>query len=125
MLKKILVAIMFVGGLLYSNLSISHATDVWVDHWGSENIDIYIMDDTLSQEVPGKSFTISTKMVRNGSLQKVVTWQFFKYNNELWRYHTNTMSDHYPGVLAHNRVFEYGMQRLQWPYEIRNGMHYY
>lgn len=29
------------------------ATDVWVDHWDSENVDVYVMDDTISYGTRG------------------------------------------------------------------------
>lgn len=64
MLYRVLVAVMLIGAFLSASLSAAHAMDVWVAHWSSENIDVYVMDDTLSYGTSnnGKFFSISTKM---------------------------------------------------------------
>ena len=50
------------------------ATDVWVDHWDYENVDVYVMDDTISYGTrsTGRWFKVSTKLVQDGQLQQVV-----------------------------------------------------
>lgn len=102
------------------------ATDVWVDHWESENV--YVMDDTISYGTrsTGRWFKVSTKLVQDGQLQQVVDWEFSKYKSDMWRYETNTMDGtHTTVVIVHNGVFEYTMKQIGWSYCIRNGWYYY
>lgn len=104
------------------------ATDVWVDHWNDENVDIYVMDDTISYGTRGKVkwFNVSVKAVQNGQLQRIIRWEFNKYSRDMWRYQTNTMDrSHYTVVIPHNRIFEYGMNQIGWSYYIRDNMWYY
>lgn len=104
------------------------ATDVWVDHWNYENVDIYVMDDTISYGTRGKVkwFNVSVKTVQNGQLQQIIRWEFNKYSRDMWRYQTNTMDrSHYTVVIPHNRIFEYGMNQIGWSYYIRDNMWYY
>ena len=103
------------------------ATDVWVDHWGSENVDIYVMDDTISHGTSstGRWFNVSTKKVRDGRLLQVIRWEFSQYETDMWRYETNTMDGtHTCAVNTRNRIFEYGMNRIGWPYTIRDWWYY-
>ncbi len=37
------------------------ATDVWVAHWNSENLDIYVMDDTISYGTRGDTVRVGLK----------------------------------------------------------------
>lgn len=108
------------------------AADVWVEHWNSENVDIYVMDDTLKSGTSetGKYFDVSTKEVRNGKLQKVVKWSFSKYKSDMWRYETSTMDGtHTTVVIPRSGLFEYCMKKLGWPYQTvtdsRGGAWYY
>ena len=83
------------------------ATDVWVDHWDYENVDVYVMDDTISYGTrsTGHWFKVSTKLVQGGQLQQVVDWEFSKYKSDMWHYETNTMDGtHTTVVLVHNGV---------------------
>ena len=63
---------------------ICEAKDIWVDHWNTENVDIYVMDDTLrnGSTDTGKYFKVSTKEVRDGNLVRVVDWSFSKYKTD-------------------------------------------
>lgn len=127
MFKNLAIMIMLIMGILFSMLPTNHATDIWVQHWNTENRDIYVMDDTFSYGLSdtGKRFSISAKIVKNGKLEEVVTWHFSKYYNDMWRYYTNTMQrGHNTVVSAPNGVFEYGIQRAKWYYERRNGYYY-
>lgn len=104
------------------------AQDVWVDHWSSENIDIYAMDDTIRGDTKNGSryFKVSTKYVRNGQLQKVVNWTFSKYQTDMWRYETSTMDgSHTTVVMAKSKLFEFCMNRLGWSYRIQEPYYYY
>lgn len=128
MKSKIITALMMLGVLLTSTISNVAATDVWVARWGSENTDIYVMDDTLSykSDARWKTFSVSTKMVKNGKLKEVITWHFSKWHDDMWRYYTNTMQPgHDTVVSAPNGIFEYAMSHIRWPYEVRNQYYYY
>lgn len=103
------------------------ATDVWVAHWNDDNIDVYVMNDTItnSVEANGRGFSIATKFVRYGQLQKIVTWHFGKFRDGMWRYRTNTMrGGHDTVVIPQNKIFEYGMNQIGWSYYASNGYYY-
>lgn len=128
MKNKLIAGLMLVGVLVgFTGVHVG-ATDVWVARWGSENTDIYVMDDTLSyrESSAGKAFSISAKLVENGKLKEVITWHFSKWHDDMWRYYTNTMQrGHDTVVSAPNGIFEYAMNHIRWPYEVRNQYYYY
>lgn len=100
----------------------AEAADVWVAHWDAEGIDVYVMDDTLSYGTSstGRWFSVSTKMVKNGRLKEVITWNYSKFKMEMWRYQTNTMDQSHDTVVSpSDKVFAYGMNKIGWPYKIR------
>lgn len=128
MKNKLIAGLMLVGVLVGFTGVNAGATDVWVAHWDSENTDIYVMDDTLGyrESSAGKAFSVSTKLVKDGKLKEVITWHFSKWYDDMWRYYTNTMQrGHDTVVSAPNGIFEYGMDHIQWPYEVRNQYYYY
>ena len=54
-----------------------------------------------------------------------MTWRFAQYKTDMWRYRTNAMAGNHTTVLmAPNKIFEYGMNRLGWSYSL-NGTYYY
>ena len=112
-MKKFFFAVMFVVTLTLA--STCAAKDVWVENYNG--VDTYVMDDTITSNTSGngKSFSVSVKQVRNGQLQKVVTCNYFKYEDDMWREH---VKDH--SVVLHpiNKVFEFCMNRLGWSYRI-------
>lgn len=113
--------------LVFASTGIVGATDVWVSHWNDENVDVYVMDNTLDYGINsnGRWFSVSTKMVQNGHLKRIVNWHFVKSGSEVWRYYTNTMSgDHTTAVHPYNGVFVYGMKYLGWPYYVRDMWYY-
>ena len=117
-MKKIFFAIMFVMLTVANTCS---AKDIWLEHWQSENIDLYVMDDTITNgsSKTDKHFKVSTKFVRNGQLQQVVQWSFSKYITDMWRYETSTMDgSHTTVVIPRNALFEFCMDRLGWSYRI-------
>lgn len=122
-MKQFVFALMFAVALTFANTCA--AQDVWVEHWGgSDNVDIYVMDDTLRGNSSQNNFAVSTKFVRNGRLQKVVNWSFSKYKTDMWRYETSTMDgSHTTVVMPRNKIFEFCMNRLGWSY--RTDGHYY
>ena len=107
--------------------NICKAEDVWVDHWQSENVDIYVMVETLESGYfsNGRYFNVSTKEVRNGELIKVIEWSFSQINSDFWRYETSTMKgSHTTVVIPENRLFEFCMERLGWDYRIKERWYY-
>lgn len=126
-LAKALAVFLLIYLILFGCAGPSKAADVWVDHWPSENVDWYVMDDTFASgtDSSGLWFAVAMKRVQNGRLDKVVTWRFFKYDTSIWQYYTSTMvSGRRTGVMVPNKIFEYGMNRLGWSYS-NDGMHYY
>lgn len=98
------------------------ATDVWVEHWNNEDVDIFVMNDTIVSDsnAYGRGFTVSTKMVKNGKLQGVVNWCFD--NVKGWRYSSSRMAPHITSrVIPRNNIFEFCMNQLGWSYSISNG----
>lgn len=64
-------------------------------------------------------------MVTNGRLKEIVTWYYGKSPYNMWRYETNTMRrDHTTVVCVQDKLFEYCMNRLGWPYEIRDYLYF-
>jgi len=118
---KLLGTIVVMLGLaLMPCVAPAEATDVWVDCWNSEGVDVYVMDDTLSYGTSSTErwFSISTKMVKNGRLKEVITWNYSKYQNDMWRYRKNTMN-HDTVVSPGDRVFAYCMNKIGWAYQVR------
>ena len=78
-MKKFILLILL-SMISMSSIPFSHteAADIWINHWNTENIDIYMMEDTLSATSDRDSFTVSTKMVTNGRLKEIVTWYYGK-----------------------------------------------
>lgn len=125
MKKFILLFLLSMISMFSIPFSHTEAADIWINHWNTENIDIYMMEDTLSATGNRDSFTVSTKMVTNGRLKEIVTWYYGKSPYGMWRYETNTMRrDHTTVVCVHDKLFEYCMNYLGWPYEIRNHLYY-
>ena len=102
------------------------AADVWIEHWNSEGVDIYAMDDTITSGTAdtGRYFKVSTKFVRNGQLQNVVNWSFSQWHSDNWRYETNTMSGGHTTVVFNNKLFEFCMARLGWSYSKTDGYYH-
>ncbi|MBQ9377546.1 MAG: hypothetical protein IJU05_07085 [Schwartzia sp.] len=114
----ILVAVL----LLSAAFRPCEAKDVWVAHWNSENLDIYVMDETIEGGTAdtGKYFKVSTKRVRDGKLVDVVHWSYSKFRSDMWRYETNTMDgSHTTVVTPGDKVFEFCMGELGWEYRVQ------
>ena len=127
-MKKLIGLMVFVTVVLVlTSFSHCEANDVWVAHWGSENLDIYVMDETIKGGTfdTGKYFEVSTKRVRNGKLVDVVHWSYSKIRSDSWRYETNTMDGtHTTVVIAENKLFEFCMDELGWDYRIERSYYY-
>ena len=85
-MKKLILFMMLVAAAVISMPTNScEAQDVWVDHWNYEDVDIYVMDDTLKTGTSGtgKFFKVSVKEVRDGELLSVVEWTFSKYKTDM------------------------------------------
>ncbi|MBP5201068.1 MAG: hypothetical protein J6Z82_10535 [Schwartzia sp.] len=127
-MKKNAGFIILVAALLLSaTFRCCEAKDVWVAHWDSENLDIYVMDETITGEIAdnGRWFKVSTKRVRNGKLVDVVHWTYEKLRSDMWRYETNTMDgSHTTVVTVGNKVFEFCMDELGWEYTVQKYWYY-
>ena len=73
-MKRFFLMALLVSAAILLPSYVCEAKDVWVDHWNSEDVDIYVMDDTLTTGSSDsiKYFKVSTKEVRNGELIRIV-----------------------------------------------------
>lgn len=123
--SKVSVLLVLICGLFLFGSSNSQATDVWVSQYNG--IDIYVMDNTIRYSTNGKirSFTVSTKRVRNGQLLSTTVTEYSQYKNDMWRYYIQTQYAGRFAVLSpRSPVFEYVMDQLGWAYYIQ-GRYYY
>lgn len=130
-MKKLLLVPAFMLAFFFSTISSVSAADVWVDHWDSENKDIYVVEDTISGN--STNFSVVVKEVRNGRLINQQSWYFNKFKTDFWRYQTEEMrikaaqkgiGARMDVVMAPNRVFEYCADSLGIYYYI-DGYYYY
>ena len=130
-MKKLLLVPAFMLAFFFSTISSVSAADVWVDHWDSENKDIYVVEDTISGN--STNFSVVVKEVRNGRLINQQSWYFNKFKTDFWRYQTKEMrikaakkgvGARMDVVMAPNRVFEYCSDSLRFYYYI-DGYYYY
>ena len=130
-MKKLLLAPAFMLAFFVSTISSVSAADVWVEHWDSENKDIYVVEDTISGN--STDFSVVVKEVRNGRLINQQSWYFNKFKTDFWRCQSDEMrikaaqkgvGARMDVVMAPNRVFEYCADSLGIYYYI-NGYYYY
>ena len=130
-MKKLLLVPAFMLAFFFSTISSVSAADVWVEHWDSENKDIYVVEDTISGN--STDFSVVVKEVRNGRLINQQVWYFNKFKTDFWRYQTEEMrikaaqkgvGARMDVVMAPNRVFEYCADSLGIYYYI-DGYYYY
>ena len=130
-MKKLLLVPAFMLAFFFSTISSVSAADVWVEHWDSENKDIYVVEDTISGN--STDFSVVVKEVRNGRLINQQSWYFNKFKTDFWRYQTEEMrikaaqkgiGARMDVVMAPNRVFEYCADSLGIYYYI-DGYYYY
>lgn len=121
-MRKIFLTAIFVATLTIVN--ICAAQDVWIEHWRTEGVDVYAMDETIDGYVTDtacRHFTVSTKLVKHGQLQEIIKWNFDKFRTDMWRYMTNKMDGvHTTVVIPRSPLFEFCMNRLGWSYRIKN-----
>ena len=130
-MKKLLLVPAFMLAFFFSTISSVSAADVWVEHWDSENKDIYVVEDTISGN--STNFSVVVKEVRNGRLINQQSWYFNKFKTDFWRCQSDEMrikaaqkgvGARMDVVMAPNRVFEYCADSLGIYYYI-NGYYYY
>ncbi|BEU86694.1 hypothetical protein TAMA11512_01580 [Selenomonas sp. TAMA-11512] len=127
MKKLMLLIAVILSSAFFMSTTVCEAKDIWVDHWNAEDVDIYVMDDTISSGTSdtGKYFKVSTKEVRNGALIRVVDWNFNKYKTDMWRYSTSGMKgNHTTVVIPRDQIFEFCMHALGWSYHIKDVWYY-
>lgn len=128
-MKKFFFALMFIAVLTVSQTCA--AADVWIEHWQADGVDIYAVEDSIKGDVlqnGDKYFTVSTKFVKRGEVQRVVKWTFSKYQSDMWRYETSAMDGtHTTVVIPRNPLFEFCMNKLRWKYTVTDdgGISYY
>ena len=120
-MKKFLFTLMIVATLTFADTCA--AADIWIEHLSTENLDIYVMDDTLRGDATnsGRYFKVSTKKVKDGQLQQIVNWTFSQAPNNNWRYETESMRGSHTTIVYNNKLFEFCMNRLGWAYSQRDG----
>ena len=103
-----MVAVLIIGGTCA-------AQDVWMSTYG--DVETYVMDDTITSGTSdnGRYFNVSVKQVKNGQLQGVRTFEYLKYEGDMWRMH---VKDHSTPIHPVDKVFEFCMNRLGWSYRI-------
>ena len=119
-MRKLFAIIVFISAIAVSVVSNScEAKDIWVDHWNYENVDIYVMDDTITSGTSktGQYFKVAVKQVQNGKLIKTNIWTFSKLYNDFWRYKTDEMRGSNSPVMK-STIFEYCMKQIGWPYKV-------
>ncbi len=119
-MKKIL-SVLVIAVVMACMLPSCEAEDVWVDHWRDSNIDVYVMDDTITSGTSstGRYFDVTAKTVRDGQLLDMITWEFSKYKDDMWRFETSIMDgSHTTVVIPGNGIFEFCMDKLGWNYRI-------
>ena len=124
---KRLLSVLVIAVVMACILPSCEAKDVWVDHWGDSNIDVYVMDDTLSSGTSsnGRYFNVTAKTVRDGQQLDVITWAFSKHNDDMWRFETSIMDgSHTTVVIPRNGIFEFCMDKLGWSYKIVDFWYY-
>ena len=122
-MNKIFFLTIFVT--LIFTAEICAAKDIWVDNWEGEGVDVFVMDDTIIANDAKNNFSVSTKMVHNGKLARVLTWKFSKFRDDMWRYETNEMDgSHTTVVTPRNKIFEFCMKKLGWSYKIVDFWYY-
>ena len=129
-MKRIFFSLMFVVTLTFANTCA--AEDVWVKKWHSQDVDLYVMVETIDgsqTETGNKHFTVSTKVVRNGQLQEVLNWKFNKFRTDDWEFTHSGINDnlHMYKIVYREPLFEYCMEKLGWSYRVvdRNGVKHY
>lgn len=115
---------MFADSNGQSTNNTTQAKDIFIDHWNYENVDIYVVDKSITSGTSGtdKFFKVTVKQVQNGKLIKSNVWSFSQFRGE-WRYKTDEMKGN-TSTVFNNKIFEYCMKQLGWPFEIVNGGYY-
>ncbi len=124
---KKLAFILLISLLLPLAMQKCEAADVWVAHWESDNVDIYVVDDTLisHRDSTGKSFKVTTKSVRNGKLIRLIKWDYFQDYSDMWRYESSLMDgSHSTAAHPTDAVFEFCMHKLGWGYRVQEFWYY-
>ena len=104
-----------------TNNTTQEAKDVFVEHWKYENVDVYVVDKSITSGTSGtdKFFKVKVKQVQNGKLIKSNEWSFSQYRGE-WRYKTDEMKGN-TSTVFNNKIFEYCMNQLGWAYNKKDG----
>ena len=83
----------------------AEATDIWAYTAAPQdgNYQAYVVSESIQWNNDYSKITCAVKQVKDGSVQKVVFWNFDRLSDE-WRYQTSTMQK--PNSFGHtNRVY--------------------
>ena len=125
-MKRIILCLLAFVLLVGMPINYAEAADVWVAHWNYENVDIYVVDESIRGDETnnGRYCKAYVKQVRDGQLLRTEEWTFSKWHTDFWRYQTNRMTRNTSAVIARNGLFEHCMEKMNWPFDIRNGYYY-
>lgn len=121
-MKKLVIFAVFVLSVTVCLTGrVCEAKDVWVARWEEEQVDVYVMDETLAGNVSenGRSFHLFTKNVRDDGRIDRIFWRFSKRETDIWRYETSRMHcGPTTPVSPEDSVFKFCMNALQWSYTV-------
>lgn len=121
MKKLSIFAAVVLSVTVFLTAPICEAKAVWVAHWEDEQVDVYVMDDTLAGNVSenGRSFHLFTNNVREDGRIDRIFWRFSKRETDIWRYETSRMHcGPTTPVSPDNPVFTFCMNALKWSYTV-------
>ncbi len=126
-MKKFFLAVIFTLTIFFTPARNCEATDIWVENWSAENIDIYIIEETIKNisAENNRAFSVSIKKVQNNQLLKTLNYTFSKFENDFWRYESSEMDgEHLTVVIPRNPIFEFCMKNLGLSYQIEDYWYY-
>ena len=101
-MKKIFFSFMLAVLIIFANVTVSKAADVWfyyewVKNNGGYGVDYYLVEDSViyGDNEKGRYVRVVTKEVVYGQLAKTTSWLFedLRHCGD-WRYQTERMKDH-------------------------------
>lgn len=126
-MKKIFLAVILALTVFLIPAKNCAASDIWVESWNDEGVDIYVVDETIKNisVENNRAFSVSVKEVKGGQLLKNVQWTFSKFSDDFWRYETSEMDgEHLTVVIPRNAIFEFCMEKLGWSFSVVDFWYY-
>ena len=126
-MKKFFLAVILILTIFSTPARNCEATDIWVESWSAEKVDIYIIEETIKNisAENTRAFSVSIKKVQGEKLLQTVSYTFSKFEDGFWRYESSKMDgEHLTVVIPRNRIFEFCMENLGWSYQIEDFWYY-